>query len=119
MIPVRLFSNGRLEEKEKLFIESCNQIKHKLLVVGYLSGDDRDHWYLKCTECSANISYHLSFDEPYLNYCPNCSNPKELESFDESDLGIDAYTGEKLPCIENCQDTPEYKSDSAHSDHSV
>jgi hypothetical protein len=104
MQPMRLFSDGKLENDEKIFVDSCNEIKHKLLVTKY--------WYLKCTQCSANIDYHLSFDEPYLNYCPYCSNPKQLESWDESSFDTDAYTGQKIPTLDDCRDTPEYFPDS-------
>lgn len=104
----RMFHDEKLVSQEKSFVDECNEVKHKLIVTKYLSGDDRDHWYLKCTKCDKTIDYHFSWDQPYLNYCPHCSPPEELNQFSEDEFDTDAYTGRQIPCVDFAPNTPEY-----------
>lgn len=67
---------GGGEENVPLILR-CNQVHHKLKVIDYRSGDDRDHWHLRCNYCNTDLYYHMS-DEVFLNYCPICSNHDEL-----------------------------------------
>jgi len=110
--PTRLLSDGKIESQEKTFVDECNDVKHKLVVTKYLSGDDRDNWYLKCTQYNASIDYHFSWDQPFLNYCPYCSTAAELAAFEQNgdfdNFETDAYTGRQIPCVEYAPYIPKY-----------
>lgn len=89
--------------------QQCNQIKHKVIVIHYMSGDDRDHWDLLCTECHSEYSISLPYDEPDLNHCPYCSPPINKEN-NKDYIHFMWSDGDNRPFLtcDRASKTPEY-----------
>lgn len=108
----RFFVSNEILNNEKLKMQKCNNISHKLQVTSYHSGDDRDHWGLKCNVCNVKFSCSLPYDEPFLNYCPYCSSQEELKN---ANVGYIHYLwdNENTAYITTdfAEDTPEYIQD--------
>lgn len=105
----RFLASRETLNREQHVIQKCNEHPHKLLVISYMSGDDRDHWELKCTECNVQYVCSLPYDEPYLNYCPYCSSKDEIENANED--YIHYLFGEENLAYLTCdaaEDTPKY-----------
>lgn len=109
MFVARFLADQETLSSEQLKIQKCNNVPHKLHVVSYMSGDDRDHWGLKCNECNIQFGCSLPYDEPYLNFCPYCSSREELKNADDNyihylwDKENTAYL-----TLDLAEDTPEY-----------
>lgn len=126
----RFFATPQMVQDENKMITDCNKVKHKLIVTHYMSGDDRDHWNVKCSECSGTFGLSSGIYEPDLNYCPYCSpkeeligeniwNGKDHDAFEMEPDNIDKYVYEiwngynssytKALARYHAADTPEYK----------
>lgn len=126
----RFFATPQTIQFENKMITDCNKVRHKLIVTYYMSGDDRDHWNVKCSECSGTFGLSSGTYEPDLNYCPYCSpkeelkgeniwNDKDRDKFEIEPKSIDKYVygvwnGNKQTfttvLARYCAaDTPEYK----------
>lgn len=101
----RFLATTQTVQDENKMITECNKIKHKLIVTYYMSGDDRDHWNVKCSECSGTFGLSSGTFEPDLNYCPYCSPKEELigeniwddkdhDGFEMEPANIDRYVYE-------------------------
>ena len=118
----RLWVSDKEFNNENEYMLECNKVKHKLTVTGYMSGDDRDHWALQCTECSHIFGFHSGTDEPDLNFCPKCSPKSEIVYQDnilsstyveKERYAYDIWTGngnETCLARRSALETPEYIS---------
>lgn len=110
----RFYADAETTHTENNIVLKCNLITHKIQVINYMSGDDRDHWSLKCNECQTVFGCSLPWDAPYLNFCPYCSDMRthrKLATYLEDYSIWDSNTQQfkTIFLIDDALLTPEYK----------
>jgi hypothetical protein len=91
-IIARFYAAPQTIQRESNFVKKCNLVKHKLIVTSYMSGDDRDHWSLQCSDCLKMFRMSDGGWEPDLNYCPYCSPKSELIGLHSDDSDDEYYS---------------------------